>query len=564
MSARMFRTYGWILLAACAVVQAQTVPDAGSLLMQMERGRVGVLPKPITPEAAAPPQPMKALPGARRITVKSFVFAGNTLLASEQLASAVAPFLDRPLDFSELQKAAAAVAQTYRREGWVVRSYLPSQDITEGIVTIQVVEAVFGGIHFEGSEPRRIARETVHRIITQQQPIGATLNADAVDRALLLAQDWPGVLVEGSLGEGKETGETTLTLKMGDKSIVAGDASIDNTGSRSTGTERVNGNVSIASLHGWGEQFTTNLTHTEGSDYARLGLTFPLGYGGWRVGANASVMRYKLVAPEFLALMGQGDSSTQGMEASYPLVRSRMQNVYLAFSVDRKRFDNESGGLTTTHYQIDTFSATLNTNRIDSMGGGGANNASLTLVCGRVDLSDSPNAEADAQTTRTAGNYLKLRYAVSRQQVISDAVSFSASLSGQLTSKNLDSSEKFYLGGPSGVRAYPASEAGGSEGKLLNLELRTHLPANLSLSGFYDWGHVQVNRDNNYTGATARNDLMLSGFGLALAWQGGSGANARLTWARRVGNNPNPTSTGNDQDGTLVENRFWLTASWLF
>lgn len=561
---RVFRVFGWLVLAACAVAQAQTVPDAGSLLMQMERGRVGVLPKPVAPEVAAPPQPMQALPGARQITVKSFVFAGNTLLASEQLASAVAPFLDRPLDFSELKKAAVAVAEAYRREGWVVRSYLPSQDITEGIVTIQIVEAVFGGVHFEGREPRRIARETVRRIITQQQPKGAALNADAIDRALLLAQDLPGVLVVGSLGEGKASGETALSVKVTDKLIVLGDASIDNTGSRSTGVERANGNVTIASLRGWGEQLTANLTNTQGSNYARLGLTFPLGYDGWRIGLNASAMRYKLVAPEFLALMGHGSSSTQGLEASYPLVRSRMQNVYLAFNVDRKRFDNESGGLTTTHYQIDTFSAALNTNRIDKVGGGGSNNASVTLVCGRVDLDDSPNAQADAQTTRTAGNYTKLRYAVSRQQVISDTVSFSASLSGQVASKNLDSSEKFYLGGPSGVRAYPASEAGGSEGQLLNLELRTRLPANFNLSGFYDWGQVQVNRDNNYTGAAARNELLLSGLGLALAWQGNSGANAKLTWARRIGSNPNPTSIGNDQDGTLVENRFWLTASLPF
>ncbi len=83
----MFRVYGWLVLAVCAVAQAQTVPDAGSLLMQMEHGRVGALPKPLAPEVAAPPQPMQALPGARQITVRSFVFAGNTLLAADSPTS---------------------------------------------------------------------------------------------------------------------------------------------------------------------------------------------------------------------------------------------------------------------------------------------------------------------------------------------------------------------------------------------------------------------------------------------------------------------------------------------
>ena len=39
------------------------------------------------------------------------------------------------------------------------------------------------------------------------------------------------------------------------------------------------------------------------------------------------------------------------------------------------------------------------------------------------------------------------------------------------------------------------------------------------------------------------------------------GPDFRATWARRIGDNPNPAATGNDQDGSLVSNRFWLTAS---
>jgi hypothetical protein len=31
--------------------------------------------------------------------------------------------------------------------------------------------------------------------------------------------------------------------------------------------------------------------------------------------------------------------------------------------------------------------------------------------------------------------------------------------------------------------------------------------------------------------------------------------------ANRLGQNPNPTSAGQDQDGSLIMNRFWLNAS---
>ena len=50
-----------------------------------------------------------------------------------------------------------------------------------------------------------------------------------------------------------------------------------------------------------------------------------------------------------------------------------------------------------------------------------------------------------------------------------------ASFSGQMAGGNLDPSEKFYLGGSTGVRAYPSGEAGGSTGQLISLELRRQL-----------------------------------------------------------------------------------------
>lgn len=143
-------------------------------------------------------------------------------------------------------------------------------------------------------------------------------------------------------------------------------------------------------------------------------------------------------------------------------------------------------------------------------------------MSGNADLDGSPNKAGDAATTQTAGQYAKLRYSLSRQQVIVDNLAFYAALSGQKASKNLDSSEKFYLGGAYGVRAYPTSEAGGSEGSLVNLELRWRLPQGFNLTGFYDWGHVKINKDKSFTGASALNAYDLKGAGLTLGWQAAS------------------------------------------
>ena len=549
---------------AAIPAQAQTVPNAGSILQQIERGQEQqqMLPRKKPAELIAPPE-LKA-PAGLSVTVREFRFSGNTLLSAEKLAPAVGPFLNRPLDFNGLNKAAAAVAEIYHQAGWIVRTYLPQQDIKDGVVTIQIVEAVFGGAQINGEVPPRISREHIMRIFEAQQKIGAPLSADALDRALLLADDLPGVTVSGSLHEGAKERETDIDLKLGDEPLAAGEAGIDSTGSRSTGTARLTANLNLNSPFKQGDLVSANVIHTQGSDYLRVDGNLPVGSNGWRTGINGSHLSYNLVAPEFSALNANGTSDTLGLEATYPIIRSRLKNLYLNVNADNKAFDNQSSGATSTHYKENVITVALDGNLFDNLWGGGANSANLTLVDGNLNLNGSPNQAADATTTKTAGHYDKLRFSATRQQVITETVSLFGALSGQAAHKNLDSSEKFYLGGSGGVRAYPSNEGGGSEGKLLNLELRWRLTQGYNLTGFYDYGHITINPNNNFIGATALNDFSLKGVGMSLVWQSEKGPSVKATWSHRVGNNPNPTNTGNDQDGSLLKNRFWLTASFPF
>jgi len=134
----------------------------------------------------------------------------------------------------------------------------------------------------------------------------------------------------------------------------------------------------------------------------------------------------------------------------------------------------------------------------------------------------------------------------------------------QIASKNLDSSEKLYLGGASGVRAYPSGEGGGSEGQLVNLELRWKLAQGVTVSAFYDYGQVVVNRDNSFANALVANAFSLKGRGLAVLWNGAAGQGLGLVWSQRDGSNPNPSATGSDQDGTQVRDRLWMTVNLPF
>ena len=557
---RFLLTLPCLLLPAVALA-AQ--PDAGAIRQQIEQNQTSTMPRKIAPERPVEPATMQPQSGLIT-TVKSFRFVGNTLLSNAKLTIVVASYLNRPLDFNQLQAAATAVANAYRDAGWIVRAYLPQQDIVDGVVTIQIVEAVFGGAEIKGDIPKRTNRERIMRIFETQQKTGELLNADKLDRALLLADDLPGVTVSGSLREGAREHETDVDLKLGEEPLASGEAAYDNTGARSTGNDRFTANLNFNSPFKQGDLFGVNAIHTLGSDYLRLDGNLPVESNGWRLGVNGSHLQYNLVATEFAALNAKGTSDTVGLESTFPIIRSRLKNLYLNINADSKSFDNQSSGATTTSYRVNTVTLGLDGNLFDNLWGGGANSASLSLIDGRLNLNGSPNQSADASTTQSAGHYDKVRFAASRQQVITETVSFFGAFSGQAAHKNLDSSEKFYLGGSTGIRAYPSNEGGGSEGKLINLELRWRFPQGFNLTGFYDYGHLTVNPNNSFTGAAALNDYSLKGAGLSVAWQSSKGPSVKAVYAHRLGNNPNPTATGNDQDGSLDINRLWLTASLPF
>lgn len=522
---------------------AQTVPDAGSLLRQTERG----LNVPSSPAAAprreakptAPPQTDEAT-----VTVVRFQFKGNTRLSEAQLQEAVAPFVGRPLNFLQLQQAADAVASAYREVGWVIRAFLPKQEIENGVVTLQIMEAVFGQTQIQGTPPERIQTERLLRIVQRAQPQGQALNATNIDRALILLDDLPGISVSGSLVEGEQEGQTNLNLTVTDEALITGGISADNTGSRSTGADRLSANLSINSPARMGDVLVVNLLKTQGSEYQRGAYSVPVGYEGMRAGVHYSHLTYGLIG-DFAALGATGVAKTAGLDFSYPLMRSQMHNLNLAVSYDNKTFDNTANAGNSS-YGVKAYTVTLSGNQFDDSG--------------------SVNAGSVAVTTgekSTEGSYSKINLNLSRQQIIQEDLSLLVSASWQVASKNLDSSEKIYLGGSSGVRAYPSNEGGGSEGRTLTTELRQRLAERWTLSGFYDYGWAVVHR-NTATPASNPGNYNLQGYGISLAWMGPHGLDLKATAAQRINTNPLQSAQGMDTDGTYKSTRYWLNASMAF
>ena len=225
--------------------------------------------------------------GGATVTVTTFKFAGNTRLTSKQAAVAgrrrlrrPAAHVRRPTECGDGRGECLSAPA-----GWVVQAYLPQQDITGGEVTIQIIEAKLGDVRIEGST-QRASNGRMEDIVDAAQRPGTPLRANALDRALLLIGDLPGVIATGSLGEGAGQGQTDLVLNVKDGPKVTGEVIADNEGARYTGEARIIVNASLNSPFGIGDRADTVLLHAQGSDYQRLAYSLPVGGGGWRVGLN--------------------------------------------------------------------------------------------------------------------------------------------------------------------------------------------------------------------------------------------------------------------------------------
>jgi len=494
------------------------------------------------------------------ITLKNIQFTGVTILGDMELKGIVEPFINAPMSYEQMLEIGMVVESYYRKNNYLARAILPPQDLTDGVLTVDVIESVFSKVEVEQElDDLPNTQAHVEAIIQAQQPTGELLNTQKLDRALALANDIPGMSAQGSLRQGSEAGETELLLKLYQGRTRQAELTIDNAGSRSTGALRTLIALSWFNPNDIGDLLNVVAVHTQGSDYARLAYSMPVGTDGWRAGLNASAMSYEVVVGEQGMVGAVGRAITQGMEWVYPLLRADDRSATVTLAADAKKFENTSAqGLLMSDYAAKVMSAQVAGFYRDLNPGGGTGTYALQLSHGSINLDGSLSQQTDATTVKTEGVFNKIRLNGTWQQALTTQTSAFVSYSGQLADKNLDSSEKMQLGGMNGVRAYPTGEGSGTDAQLIQLELRHQLESGISLATFYDWGQIWLQHDPSYPGGPMHNRNTYKGFGASVGYTLDNGVSIKATWARKDGNNPNPTQTGNDQDGTRDRNRYWL------
>ena len=557
--------------------------DAGALQRGLEQQLP--LPSPLAlPEATTKEQEKasQAKAGDVRFTVNSFVLEGVKILPEAEVQAVLKPWLGKDIGFDDLQNACNAIQDYYRKKGYTVQAILPPQKIAGGVVKILVTEAKLGKVVVETPQgPTRFSKERAAEYVTYANPVGDPLSMPAIERAIIILNETPGVMVSSQLEPGEKDGDTDLRLQLTQPNLVQGRVEANTYGSRTTGANQGVFALNINNPIGIGEQFSINGIASQGSQYIQGAVSVPVSPDGLRLGLAGTYLNYKNVS-NYAYNGGAGDAWTTGLSAAYPLIRSQGANLNGSLNYDIKSYNNTNfiTDSVISAYNINNLSAGLSGNIADSFGYGAINNGSVSLIFGHLDILPTsqanyglysiPNTTPTQYGVVTPANFTKLSFAASRtQQLVQDGTTnLYTAVSGQFASTNLNTAEQIYLGGPYGVRAYPVAQSGGAQGGILTIELRHQLHEKFTLSTFFDAGVVQQYK-NLYPGwqgqTNANNTYSLMGAGFGVKWDyEGWGIGAMVAW--KVGQNPLYSSTGQpvNTDGTTTQPRGWVSASYTF
>ena len=542
------------LLIPTQSAQAQVPVGAGGQLQQIPPAPLTVAPAPDLGFERKSPVVVPATGGPKTL-VRSLRVTGATLFPEADLIAASQFTPNSELDLSDLKTLAARITAYYTSRGYfVANAYLPQQDVQSGAVTIAVIEGRFGAIGVKNES--RLSDRVANGILTGLD-VGDPVAVAPLERRLLMLSDLPGVRVSSTLSPGTAVGTSDLLVAITPGQSITGSVEADNAGNRYTGAYRVGGVVNWNNPTGSGDVLSLRaLTSFSGLAYGRASYQAPIGQV--TLGVAFAHLDYSL-GKEFDSLDGTGNADVASVYASYPLIRSRDNNLYLTIGGDVKWFEDRIGIVdVTTYRRAQVVTAGLSGDEHDTLLGGGWSAYSLSYSVGNLDIRGAYERSIDALTARTDGGYGKVQFSFARLQTIAGPLSLFASARGQIAFSNLDISEKMELGGAYAVRAYPEGEAYGDQGYVATAEARLALPqivpGALQLFGFVDVGEVDYVKHPYFDGS---NHAKRSAYGAGLSWAGPYGIAARATYARKLG----------DEDATSAPDksgRAWFQLSKTF
>lgn len=410
------------------------------------------------------------------VVVKEFKLEGMATLSEQAAQEALAAYLNRPLTFTDLEKAAQAVGEFYRENDYfTVSAYLPKQELNDGTVTIRVVESKLGKVEIEGNT--RYSTEYIDWMLEPvRKDAGDGLPRRSVlQRQLLLLGDNMDLDARSVVRAADDPNAVDLVIQIDDDLPTHLTLDYNNLGARNTGTNRLGATFDWGNFTNRADVLTVRYVESDllnadvkGLDLFTVGYRTPINNHGTHLNFSYANSAFQ-VGRELEILDIRGDADVLSLTADHPLIRGTEGNLYLNGGFIYQDINNTVLGTQLSRDQLREVVLGL---RGDWNSGNGRNFAGARLTQDLGTLLGGMESGDPLSSRQAGGGFTKLNFDLARVQRFDESVYAILRGSYQGSFSPLPFAEQYGLGGISTVRGYRQSVFLGDDGYNLNAELR--------------------------------------------------------------------------------------------
>jgi hemolysin activation/secretion protein len=400
----------------------------------------------------------------------------------------LAPYLGQPVTLDRLNDIVKQTVVFYREQDHpLVDVVVPEQDISGGSVQIVVVEFTAGSIRAEGNEwfSSDLLTSAIH-LNSGDRVLGSAL----VDDVNTLNQN-PFRRVDLVYQRGGQPGRSDIILRTTDRFPLRVYAGFENSGSETTGRERLMAGFNWGNVAGLGHILNYQIT---GSSDVMPWESYP------RIEGRPRLPRYLAHSGSYIAPLPWGHqlsfygayaktvptltnsfnsvgvSWQTGGRYAIPLPRVSDYRHDLSFGADFKRTNNnlDFGGTRVYGGNIDIAQGVIDySGSLPDAWGSTRWSINLTLSPGGITSNNTTRAfTAQGGRAGSRADYAYGRLGVDRVFTLPSDFALNMRYQLQLANTALQSSEQFGIGGATTVRGYGERTANGDQGWLYSTELQ--------------------------------------------------------------------------------------------
>ena len=270
-----------------------------------------------------------------RFLIQYINIQGNTVLYSE-ISKLIQPFENQLVTFDNLLCLRTQITELYINNGYTSSgAFLPNnQDLSQGIVTIQVIEGSLESIQISGLERLQDNYVRSRLELATTKP----MNQNRLEEALELLKLDPLIqTINAELTAGSQPGQSILIVDVQESSAFHATIGTDNYRPPSIGSTQGIISLNHKNLVGWGDNIYAEYNRTEGLDFYNLSYTIPVNAYDGKISIRYWNSDSGIISELFDEFDIDSENETLSLTYRQPIIKSLANELSLGLTLDRRR-----------------------------------------------------------------------------------------------------------------------------------------------------------------------------------------------------------------------------------